>query len=633
MSEKRYAVLIGNGSFPNEPRLHPLRCPASDVEGMKRVLTDPARGAFDSVTALCDRPSQEVRVSIHEALLAAGRDDLVLLYYSGHGKPNLNGSLHLTTSDTTLKLLGVTSVPVAAIRDSINESACRKILLVLDCCFSGSAGQAFLKGGVDDQLQHVARGSGIYMMSASTASETAEEKEGDRFSLFTKHLIDGLERGVADQDGDGVVTADELYRHVRHAVLEERHAQEPTKFAMDVQGDLVIARSGREPRRERAQRARTKLLDLAREDRITDDILSAAMQVIGREEAALSALDRQRDQLISVLMRGEMRASEFVVRWSALTPAQPAPPPIPEGTPPVRAASPRPAPPPSPSPVMATADDAASRNEQREKSSTEARTPRAPQKPDASAPKPALVSNRTAILGFGALLLIVAVFVAIRIDWSGSHYAKQEIAKEAAVGTVEVTPEAAPASGKPKFAESTFATPAPANAVAPPTSPTESEGIKRDIAAADDAQAKHRAILDAMHEQSKGAIEQIRTDEFTPNGDWVATLASGVQLILSFLPDRTLKVVRMSRAPGVRPAFDEPTRWDRDSSSGEIVLNLSSGEVVSIYDTKSAQNGFTATWHSHRDQSRQSVHLERVRSAVDRSGAQDARRLIESLGR
>jgi len=603
MSEKRYAVLIGNGSFPNEPRLHPLRCPPSDVEGMKRVLTDPARGAFDTVTALCDRTSQEVRVSIHETLLAAGRDDLVLLYYSGHGKPNLNGSLHLTTSDTTLKLLAATSVPVASIRDSINESSCRRIFLILDCCFSGSAGQAFLKGGVEDQLQLVARGSGIYMMSASTASETAEEKEGDRFSLFTKHLIDGLERGVADQDGDGVVTADELYRHVRGAVLAERHAQEPTKFAMDVQGDLVIARSGREPRRERATRARARLLDLAREDRITDDILSAAMRVIAIAEADLDALDRQRDQLIDALLRGDLRASEFVARWSTLAQARPAPPPILETAPPVRATTPQPVSPPPLSPAVATGDGAASH--------VDPRAPEPLRKQDAPAPETSLVSNRTALLGFGALLLIVAVFVAIRIDWSGSRHAKQAVAKEAAAETVAVTPESTPAPESAKFADSTFATPAPANAVAAPVATTESEAIKRDMDALAEKQAKSRAVIDAMHEQATGAIAHIRTDDFVPDGDWVVRFESGAQLSLLFNRDRSLQVTRSSRELGGRFLGNAPARWDYSSSSREVVLNLPSGDVVSIFDFKPIPNGASATWQSHGDQSRQSVSVVR----------------------
>lgn len=609
MSEKRYAVLIGNGSFPNEPKLHPLRCPSSDVEGMKCVLSDPARGAFGTVTALCDRPSHEVRLHIHETLLAAGRDDLVLLYYSGHGKPNLNGSLHLATADTSLKLLAATSVPVASIRDSINESSCRRIFLILDCCFSGSAGQAFLKGGVEDQLQLVARGSGIYMMSASTASETAEEKEGDRFSLFTKHLIDGLERGVADQDGDGVVTADELYRHVRGAVLAERHAQEPTKFAMDVQGDLVVARSGREPRRERAQRARTVLLDLAREDRITDDILSAAMRVIALAETDLDPLDRQRDQLLSALLRGDMRASEFVARWSALTSAKPTPPPIPEAAPPLRAAPPRPAS--QASPVMAAADVAAPRAASPETSTAGARGSQKHDAPDSARP---FVSKRASALGIGALLLIVAILVAIRTDWFGKRHTKADDAKFMTPAKAEVASEATDTPATLKRPETTFATPAPANAMATPDSQTDYAAIKRDIGAVNDAQAKNRAVLDAMHDQAKGAIEQIRTDEFTPSGAWVVQFESGAQLSLIFHPDRTLEVTRSSPELGKRFFGNAPARWDFSSSTGEVVLNLPSGDVVSIYDMKPMSTfpyGASGTWQSHMDQRTQPVSVLR----------------------
>ena len=46
---------------------------------------------------------------------------------------------------------------------------------------SGAAGGAFLKGGVDHELQEVSKhGQGIYIVTASSAIQAAQEKEGER---------------------------------------------------------------------------------------------------------------------------------------------------------------------------------------------------------------------------------------------------------------------------------------------------------------------------------------------------------------------------------------------------------------------------------------------------------------------
>jgi len=56
---------------------------------MARVLGDPAIGGFD-VQVLVDQPSPVVRMAIARFFAGKNRDDLLLLYYSGHGLPTDN---------------------------------------------------------------------------------------------------------------------------------------------------------------------------------------------------------------------------------------------------------------------------------------------------------------------------------------------------------------------------------------------------------------------------------------------------------------------------------------------------------------------------------------------------------------
>ncbi|WON72889.1 caspase, EACC1-associated type [Nitrosospira sp. Is2] len=315
MAGARYAVLIGSSIFPDEPKLLPLSAPEKDVDGLAAVLRSPERGCFSDVSVLKNRPQFEIIRNIQRTLNRAGRDDLVVLYYSGHGKLNRAGQLHLAAFDTVLDELESSAVPVRSIRDFVDASQSQRVVIILDCCFSGAIGGAFTKGSVDDQLQVAAReGRGTYIMTASTGIQTALEKETDQHSVFTKHLIAGIESGDADMNRDGTITADELYDYLYMRVREESH-QEPTKWSVDTRGHFIIANSGRLPRKERAEELREFLFELAKENRITTKILTEALTLISRPTDSLSVSDKARDVLLDTLRDKKIDAVDFVLQW------------------------------------------------------------------------------------------------------------------------------------------------------------------------------------------------------------------------------------------------------------------------------------------------------------------------------
>jgi hypothetical protein len=64
---------------------------------------------------------------------------------------------------------------------------------ILDCCYSGLAGDAFIgKGSLDDQFKMMFGGSGTFLMTASTAFQEANERKEDQYGVFTKHIIGGI---------------------------------------------------------------------------------------------------------------------------------------------------------------------------------------------------------------------------------------------------------------------------------------------------------------------------------------------------------------------------------------------------------------------------------------------------------
>ncbi|MCI5147667.1 MAG: ABC transporter substrate-binding protein, partial [Candidatus Electrothrix sp. AR3] len=93
MPEKRYAILIASSSYPNEPGLSTLRCPQQDVDAVDAILRSPEFGQFNETFVFKNRPNHVIQEKIETVLSEAGKDDLVLIYFSGHGKLNPSGEL------------------------------------------------------------------------------------------------------------------------------------------------------------------------------------------------------------------------------------------------------------------------------------------------------------------------------------------------------------------------------------------------------------------------------------------------------------------------------------------------------------------------------------------------------------
>ena len=312
----RRAVLIGVGEYEDD-KLTDLRCPVQDARGLRKVLKDKARGEFSHVELLENCDSATALKTIHAQLRQADKDDFFLIYYSGHGKRSTVGDLYLATADTHSDALESTALEINKVNSLVKACRCRRVLLLLDCCYSGAAGGAIAKDSIEDQLRTATEGSGIYLITASTGIQTALEKEEDEHSVFTKHLLSGIESGEADTDGNGVITIDEMYDYLYRKVKEDSH-QEPTRWSLDGRGTIVISKSGRIPRQDRAKSLQTLLFRLKEDDRINSVILSEAVIICERDRSELNSTEKAKDNLLEKLLNEDITPLEFSFAWLEL---------------------------------------------------------------------------------------------------------------------------------------------------------------------------------------------------------------------------------------------------------------------------------------------------------------------------
>ncbi len=242
---RRLALLIATYEY-RDAGLRQLTAPAHDAEEFAAVLADPAIAGFE-VTTLVNEPHHVVGQAIGDFYRDRRRDDLTLLYFTGHGLKDDDGRLYLAMADTARDNLLFTALSAEQVDRAMENCVSRQKVLVLDCCYSGAfpAGRIAKADTGVHSLERF-RGRGRTVLTASDAIEYSFEGDhphGEvRQSVFTRHLVAGLRNGSADLDGDGDITLDELYTYVHDRVVEEMPQQRPKKQD-NVEGRTVIARN------------------------------------------------------------------------------------------------------------------------------------------------------------------------------------------------------------------------------------------------------------------------------------------------------------------------------------------------------------------------------------------------------
>ena len=241
----RVAMLIATYQY-EDAGLRQLTAPAHDAESLAAVLKDPDIAGFE-VTMLINEPHYRVGEALGDFYRNRRRDDLTLVYFTGHGLKDDRGELYFATTNTRRDSLLFTSLPAGQVNRAMEDCPSRQKVLVLDCCYSGAfpAGWGTKADTAVNTLERF-QGQGRIVLTASDSTQYAFEgnhlKGRADQSVFTRYLVAGLQDGSADLDGDGDITIDELYDYVYDRVTEEMPQQRPKKQA-NVEGNIILARN------------------------------------------------------------------------------------------------------------------------------------------------------------------------------------------------------------------------------------------------------------------------------------------------------------------------------------------------------------------------------------------------------
>ncbi|NLC55968.1 MAG: tetratricopeptide repeat protein [Armatimonadetes bacterium] len=328
-ASQKWAVLVGVNQYESK-EITPLRFSVRDVRAIHEVLVDPKRAGFPpaNVVLLTDdqaeRQKHPTRRNVYDALYFleqnAKPEDLVVIYYSGHGfRDRDSGKSYLLPLDTVTHDLESSAIPNDEFLARVARIQANKKVILLDACHSGGLS---LGAKADAKLpteyyEMLAKAEGTVTIASCSGDEQSYEYPGKGQGAFTYFLCEGL-TGKADADGNGVVSFQEVSAYVVNSVSEwarrQRLKQTPLTHTGNARFDIPLSAV----RAVELEQKRQKLLALFDDNRIQ----RYSIELLEREPKAMSDKEQLALTVLEQVLRGESRPElylEIVQKFSLMT--------------------------------------------------------------------------------------------------------------------------------------------------------------------------------------------------------------------------------------------------------------------------------------------------------------------------
>jgi len=246
---QRWAIIIGINGYHES--LGALQFCVNDARLMKETLVLECCGfAPENIVVLTDdEPKDRVPTfgNIHSWLgtwlSQPAADDLILVYFAGHGRET-NGKSVLAPLDSTLNSLPVTGIPISNIRDLLENCRASQKVLILDACHSGGGRDVATMS--ERFYRSLVSGHGLYTIASCDIGQISYEWPEKRHGIFTYYFTEAI-RQIVSTEGNDIVTLDHVYEWTRKAIGDwttiKRLNQEPVRIC-HLTGDIIIAGKG-----------------------------------------------------------------------------------------------------------------------------------------------------------------------------------------------------------------------------------------------------------------------------------------------------------------------------------------------------------------------------------------------------
>jgi tetratricopeptide (TPR) repeat protein len=231
INSKKCAVIIGISDYqllnpasenPVPGNFYDLKYAANDADQFYTLMTNPDYfGENWETTRLIN--SQATSDSIYNTISRifgeSEKDDIIYIYFSGHGNIDKNGNTFLLAynSNPNAPTPGNAIDYSNWLKNQILTCRSEHVTLFIDACYSGTL--YLLKGGQDYlQNQLLKEETTKIVFTSGTSKESSAETNELKSGIFTHFLILGLQSEAPDYDHDPFVDSNELMDYLTEQV-------------------------------------------------------------------------------------------------------------------------------------------------------------------------------------------------------------------------------------------------------------------------------------------------------------------------------------------------------------------------------------------------------------------------------
>jgi len=222
-NKNRYAVVIGIERYRRD--LPNVNFASHDAKVVREYLTKRLGFSEQNVVSLInDHAAKSDMEKYLEYWLPehVDNDSTVLIYFSGHGAPNLKTNEgYILPYDGDPTYLDGTGYSLKRLYETLEKSPAKEVVVMLDSCFSGTGGRSVISKGLRPVVISVENpllaGGKTVVLTASSGVQSSSTYNSKSHGLLTYFLLKGLQ-GSADQNNDGKIDLSEVYAYLRPQV-------------------------------------------------------------------------------------------------------------------------------------------------------------------------------------------------------------------------------------------------------------------------------------------------------------------------------------------------------------------------------------------------------------------------------
>jgi uncharacterized caspase-like protein len=215
-----YAVVVGVKQF-EDPNVPPLTISDKDAKDFYQFLRENEKYFAEAhVTLLLNKDATRANVSkaLREGLLGAKKNDIVIIYFSGHGMAdeNLPNEYYFITYDTQMDNLFASALMMND-KNLFKGIDTDHVLFLADTCHSGGFTPGIQKSiakETDRFFSLFKSAPGRVAILSSRPDEESYEKPKFGNSIFTHYLLKGLRGEAAPDPKQGLISVKALYDYV-----------------------------------------------------------------------------------------------------------------------------------------------------------------------------------------------------------------------------------------------------------------------------------------------------------------------------------------------------------------------------------------------------------------------------------